>query len=109
MGQNRHIFSLTDRRKPATNKFALLLVFFLFIISCGGSTGTDASGVSGGTDYGKKKVYDAGWRIAYYVEKDRVYTRSWSLAYHLEDNRVYDPNPCAACSSHGGVPMKSRS
>jgi hypothetical protein len=90
MGQDENIFSLAGGDKSARKKFALLLGFFVLITSCGGSTGTDGSGASSGTDYGKKTVYDANWRIVYYVEKDKVYTRSWSLAYHLEDNRVYD-------------------
>jgi hypothetical protein len=90
MGQDEHIFSLTDGDKSATKIFAFLLGFFLLITSCGGSTGTDGPGASSGTDYGEKTVYDTSWRIVYYVEKDRVYTNSWSLAYHLEDNRVYD-------------------
>ena len=65
-------------------------MFFMLITSCGGSTGTDGSGATSGTDYGEKTVYDPSWRIIYYVEKDRVYTNFWSLAYHLEENKVYD-------------------
>jgi len=89
-GQDEHIFSLTGRQKSVVKRYALYLLFFLLMTSCGGSTGTDGSGASSGTDYGKKTVYDTNWRILYYVERDRVYTSSWSLAYHLEDNRVYD-------------------
>ena len=90
MGQDRHIFSLTGRQKSAPKGNALFLLFLLLIASCGGSTGTGASGASSGTDYGKKTVYSASWRIIYCVDKDRVYTNSWSLAYHLEGNNVYD-------------------
>lgn len=88
--QDSHIFSLPDWPKWATKIFAFLLGCFLLITSCGGSTGTDGSGASSATDYGKKTVYDTSWRIAYYVEKDRVYTNSWYLAYHLEGNKVCD-------------------
>jgi len=90
MGQDSQIFPLTGGQKSATKGFAVFLVFFLLITSCGGSTGTDVPGTTSGTDYGKKTVYDTSWRIIYYVEKDRVYTNSWSLAYHLEGNNVYD-------------------
>ena len=92
LGQDSHIFSLSDRQKSSTNGLVVFLIIFLLITSCGGSTGTDSSGASLGTDYGKKTVYDTSWRIIYYVEKDRVYTDSWSLAYHLEENKVYDPS-----------------
>jgi hypothetical protein len=36
----------------------VILLSVIFIASCGGSTGTDGSGASSGTDYGKKTVYD---------------------------------------------------
>jgi hypothetical protein len=90
MGRDSHTFSLKSREQSAPKRFSAFLVFFLLIASCGRSTGTNGSGASSGTGYGKKTVYDTNWRIVYYVEKDRVYSRSWSLAYHLEDNRVYD-------------------
>ncbi len=92
MSQGSHIFSFTGRVEPATKGVAVFLIFFPLITAWGGSTGTDGSGASSGTDYGKKTVYDKSWRIAYYVEKDRVYTNSWSLAYHLDGNKVYDAN-----------------
>ncbi|NWF56333.1 MAG: exodeoxyribonuclease V subunit gamma [Syntrophaceae bacterium] len=89
-GRDRGALSLNGRLQSARKRFPAFLAFFLLVVSCGGSTDTDGSGASVGTDYGKKTVYDTSWRIAYYVEKDRVYAPSWSLAYHLEGNRLYD-------------------
>jgi hypothetical protein len=89
-GAKYPIFSLKSRQESDMKGFAAFLVLSLLMASCGGSTGTDNSGASSGTDYGRKTVYDTSWRIIYYVEKDKVYTNSWSLAYHLEENKVYD-------------------
>jgi hypothetical protein len=89
MGSDSLTFSLKSRQQSAPKGFLAFLAFFLLIASCGGSTGTDGSGASFGTDYGQKTVYDTSWRIIYYVEKDRVYTSSWSLAYYLEGNKVF--------------------
>jgi len=91
-GAKYPISSLKSRQEADMKGFAAFLVLSLLMASCGGSTGTDGSGASLGTDYGKKTLYDTNWRIIYYVEKDRVYTSSWSLAYHLEQNKVYDPS-----------------
>lgn len=89
-GRDRGALSLNSRQQSARKRFPAFLAFFLLMASCGGSTDTDGSGASVGTDYGKKTVHDTSWRIAYYVEKDRVYTPSGSLAYHLEGKKVYD-------------------
>jgi hypothetical protein len=91
-GAKYPIPSLKNRQESDMKGFAAFLPLSLLMASCGGSTGTDGSGTSPETDYGKKKVYDTSWRIIYYVEKDRVYTNSWSLAYHLEGKNVYDTN-----------------